>query len=228
MRSLFWTGKYVPVSQRLLTPKYSLVVLSLSLPQVPGFDSQECREPSEVWDSSSGVSAGCCFWEGRWDSWAQAGDKGEAMQKGIVDSSSLRTTRAQRSTCNVHLLRDTLVVSSWLQACWSCLPGPVCRSVEVSQCQVKPVFGPHHHLIWHWMLHWPFFPDRKGCSVLLKTVAVPYAGLHLSADTPRPLCMGLVDSYSACPNFPAHNLLPHLLFPHLRKSIPSFQLLRQK
>lgn len=82
---------------------------------------------------------------------------------------------------------------------------------------------------WHWMHHRPFFlPDRKGCPMLLKTVAAPCAGLYLSADAPHSPCVGLVDSCSACPNYPTPSLLSDLLFPHLRRSIPSFQLLRQK
>ena len=139
----------MPVNQRLLTPKYSLVVLSPSPPQVPGFDSQECREPPEgeqkgvqVWDFSSAASVGCCVWEGQWDSWVQAGDKREIMQKGIIDSPSLRTTKAQRSTCTVHLLRGTLVVGAWLQACWNCTPGRAC----VSQCGGWPV--PSETSVW--------------------------------------------------------------------------------
>lgn len=73
--------------------------------------------------------------------------------------------------------------------------------------RVRPVSGSHCCPAWHLMLHRPFFlPDRKGCPVLPRTVAAPCAGLHLS--DPQPLCVGLVDSCSACPNYLAPSLFP--------------------
>lgn len=90
------------------------------------------------------------------------------------------------------------------------------KTVELDKWLVRLTCRSCHHLTQRRLLHRRFFlPDRKRCP----TPPHVQAGLHLSADAPQPLCVGLVES--SCSVYPKYL--------HCQPSYPrttSFQLLR--